>query len=62
MKNILGTFIIAYLAFAAGGYYVKDEAIKYIDGNCNTVHIIETQTDIFMSVSHWIKVRKVDSI
>ena len=36
MNNILGTFIIAYLAFVAGGYYVKDEAIKYVDDKCNT--------------------------
>ena len=42
MKNILGTFIIAYLAFVAGGYYVKDEAIKYVDNKCNTEYIIET--------------------
>ena len=42
MNNILGTFIIAYLAFMAGGYFVKDEAIKYVDDKCNTEHIIET--------------------
>ena len=42
MNNILGIFITAYLAFVAGGYYVKDKAIKYVDDNCNTVHIIET--------------------
>ena len=42
MNNILGTFIIAYLAFIAGGYYVKDEAIKYVDDKCNTEYIIET--------------------
>ena len=30
-----------------GGYCVKDEAIKYIDGNCNTVHIIETRNGHF---------------
>ena len=42
MNNILGTFIIAYLAFMAGGWYIKDEAIKYVDGNCNTGYIIET--------------------
>ena len=47
MKNILGIFIIAYLAFMTGGYCVKDEAIKYIDGNCNTVHIIETHNGHF---------------
>ena len=47
MKNILVTFIIAYLAFMTGGYCVKDEAIKYIDGNCNTVHIIETHNGHF---------------
>ena len=47
MKNILGTFIIAYLVFMTGGYCVKDEAIKYIDGNCNTVHIIETYNGHF---------------
>ena len=42
MNNILGTFIVAYLAFVAGGYYVKDEAIKYVDDKCNTEYIIET--------------------
>ena len=35
MNNILGTFIIAYLAFMAGGWYIKDEAIKYVDDMCN---------------------------
>ena len=47
MKNILVVVIIAYLAFMAGGYCVKDAAIKYIDGNCNTVHIIETYNGHF---------------
>ena len=47
MNNILGIFITAYLAFMVGGYYVKDEAIKYIDDNCNTVHIIETNNGHF---------------
>ena len=42
MNNILGTFIVAYLAFMAGGYYIKDVAIKYVDDKCNTEHIIET--------------------
>ena len=42
MNNILGAFIVAYLAFIAGGYYVKDEAIKYVDDKCNTEYIIET--------------------
>ena len=42
MSNILGVFIIAFLAFMAGGYYVKDEAIKYVDNKCNTEYIIET--------------------
>ena len=42
MNNILGTFIIAYLAFMAGGLYVKDEAIKYVDDKCNTEYTIET--------------------
>ena len=42
MNNILGTFIIAYLAFMTGGWYVKDEAIKYVDDKCNTGYIIET--------------------
>ena len=42
MNNILGVFIITYLAFVAGGYYIKDEAIKYVDGKCNTEYIIET--------------------
>ena len=42
MNNILGIFITAYLAFVVGGWYVKDEAIKYVDGKCNTEYIIET--------------------
>ena len=42
MNNILGAFIIAYLAFMAGGLYVKDEAIKYVDDKCNTEYTIET--------------------
>ena len=42
MSNILGVFIIAYLASMAGGYYVKDEDIKYVDNKCNTEYIIET--------------------
>ena len=42
MSNILGAFIIVFLAFVAGGLYVKDEAIKYVDDKCNTEHIIET--------------------
>ena len=42
MNNILGFFIIAYLSFMAGGWYIKDEAIKYVDDKCNTEHIIET--------------------
>ena len=42
MNNILGAFMIAYLAFLAGGLYVKDEAIKYVDNKCNTEYIIET--------------------
>lgn len=41
MNNILGTLIVAYLAFMAGGCYVKDEVIKYVDDNCNTEYIIE---------------------
>ena len=47
MNNILGVFIIAFLAFMAGGYYVKDKAIKYVDNNCNTEHIIETYNGHF---------------
>ena len=47
MNNILGTFIIAYLAFLSGGYYVKDEAIKYVDDKCNTEYIIETYNGHF---------------
>ena len=47
MNDILGTFIIVYLAFMAGGYYVKDEAIKYVDDKCNTEHIIETYNGHF---------------
>ena len=42
MNNIFCVFIIAYLAFVVGGWYVKDEAIKYVDDNCNTEYIIET--------------------
>ena len=42
MNNILGVFIIAYLAFVVGGYYVKDEAIKYVNDKCNTECTIET--------------------
>ena len=51
MNNILGVFIIAYLAFVVGGYYVKDEAIKYVDDKCNTEYIIETYNGHSMSVS-----------
>ena len=29
MKDILVVVIVAYLAFMTGGYYIKDEAIKY---------------------------------
>lgn len=47
MNNILGTFIIAYLAFMVGGYFVKDEAIKYVDDKCNTEYIIETYNGHF---------------
>ena len=47
MNNILGIFITAYLAFIVCGWYVKDEAIKYVDDNCNTVHIIETHNGHF---------------
>ena len=42
MNNILGVFIIAYLAFVVGGYYVKDWIIKHVDNKCNTEYIIET--------------------
>ena len=47
MSNILGVFIIAFLAFMAGGYYVKDEAIRYVDNKCNTEYIIETYREHF---------------
>ena len=47
MNKIVGTFVIAYLAFVSGGYYVKDKAIKYVDNNCNTEHIIETYIEHF---------------
>ena len=47
MNNILGTFVIAYLAFMVGGWYIKDEVIKYVDDRCNTVHIIETHNGHF---------------
>ena len=42
MKDTLVVVIIAYLAFMVGGYYVKDEIIKYVDNKCNTEYIIET--------------------
>ena len=42
MGNILGIIVVAYIAFFAGGLYVKDEAIKYVDGKCNTKYVIET--------------------
>ena len=47
MNNILGTFVIAYLAFMVGGWHIKDKAIKYVDDNCNTEHIIETYNGHF---------------
>ena len=47
MKGILVVVIIAYLAFVTGEYCVKDAAIKYVDGNCNTVHIIEAHNGHF---------------
>ena len=30
-----------------GGWHIKDKAIKYVDDNCNTVHIIETYNGHF---------------
>ena len=47
MKDILVVVIVAYLAFMVGGYYVKDEAIKYVDDKCNTEYIIETHKGHF---------------
>ena len=47
MNNILRTFVIAYLAFTVGGWHIKDKAIKYVDDNCNTEHIIETYNGHF---------------
>ena len=47
MKDTLVVVITAYLAFMVGGYSVKDKAIKYVDDNCNTVHIIETHNGHF---------------
>ena len=47
MNNILGIIVVACLAFFAGGLYIKDKAIKYIDDNCNTVYIIETHNGHF---------------
>ena len=44
MNNILGVFIIAFMV---GGYFVKDEAIKYVDSKCNTEYIIETYNGHF---------------
>ena len=42
IKDTLVVVIVAYLAFMAGGYYIKDVAIKYVDDTCNTEYIIET--------------------
>ena len=42
MTDILVVVVVAYMAFMTGGYYIKDEAIKYVDDICNTEHIIET--------------------
>ena len=47
MNKILGTFIVAYLAFMVGGWHIKDKAIKYVDDNCNTEYIIETYKEHF---------------
>ena len=47
MNNSLGVFIITYLAFVVGGWYVKDEAIKYVDDKCNTEYVIETYNGHF---------------
>ena len=47
MNNILGIIVVAYIAFFAGGLYVKDEAIKYVDDKCNTEYIIETYREHF---------------
>ena len=47
MNNILGIFITTCLAFMVGGWHIKDKAIKYVDDNCNTVHIIETHNGHF---------------
>ena len=47
MNNILGIFITACLAFMVGGWNIKEQAIKYVDDNCNTVHIIETYNGHF---------------
>ena len=47
MKDTLVVVITAYLAFMAGGYYIKDVAIKYVDEKCNTEHIIETYNGHF---------------
>ena len=47
MNNILGIFITACLAFMVGGWHIEDKAKKYVDDNCNTVHIIETHNGHF---------------
>ena len=47
MKDILVVVIVAYLAFMAGGWYIKDEVIKYVDDKCNTEYIIETYNGHF---------------
>ena len=47
MNNILGTFIVAYLAFMVGWWYIKDEVIKYVDDKCNTEYVIETYSGHF---------------
>ena len=55
MNNILGTFVIAYLAFMAGSWYIKDEIIKYVDDKCNTRYIIETYSGHFYECKPMIK-------
>ena len=42
MKDILVVVIVAYIAFMAGGWCIKDEAVKHVDNTCNTEYIIET--------------------
>ena len=60
MNNILGTFIVAYLAFMVGGWHIKDKAIKYVDNKCNTEYIIETYKEHFYECKPTVKPKNKD--